>query len=73
MSAGSSRSTRDCTSATSNCPRGYAWGAHVDLDEMIAKVAPLRVVVEEEVAAPVEAAPAAAIDATGKTETPPEA
>ncbi len=54
-------------------PKGVRLGAHVDLDEMIAKVAPLRVVVEEEVAAPVEAAPAAAIDATGKTETPPEA
>ncbi|MGD0832912.1 MAG: 50S ribosomal protein L25 [Candidatus Dormibacteria bacterium] len=55
-------------------PKGVRLGAHVDVDEMIAKIAPLRVVVEEEVAAPAEAAaPTAATDATGKTETPPEA
>jgi large subunit ribosomal protein L25 len=54
-------------------PKGVSLGAHVDPDEMIVKVAPLRVVVEEEVAAPVEpVAPLAATGPTGKAEPPEE-
>jgi large subunit ribosomal protein L25 len=50
-------------------PKGVRLGSHVDPDEMIVKIAPLRVVVEEEVAAPVEAAaPVAVPGVPGKVE-----